>query len=306
MAVHRCVLSLVSRGAGVVQVGDDAQAVLPKRHGAVRVQQVGLVLVDQVCDPVEPSLVPPGVVGVPASSLMLDQRLIVVRQVEILVLGIVPVVRNARVGAGLVAALVVRPPGKGRAEVLRDPKGQIERSCGGLPQAHDVLLGSYPHGVPGIVGRVPVVKVVVMHRLSAEIPGPGIDIELHQPFGVEPLGFPELDYVLPAVLGGVPVDPPVMGVLVGSLSVHVPCVPVAEHRYRLWPPVRPDPELGVPEPIWTLILAQGLPRGLERTFLNVLPFPHDSLLFKCGAWTMRPISRRRPRKPVNVTQSAPR
>src|SRR5512143_417932 len=57
-------------------------------------------------------------------------------------------------------------------------------------------------------------------------------------------------------------------VLFVPFDIHVPGIPVAVLRGRLRPPVGPDPEFGVPEPLRCTVLAQRLPGSAERPGRN--------------------------------------
>src|SRR6202035_262483 len=49
-----------------------------------------------------------------------------------------------------------------------------------------------------------------------------------------------------------------------ALDVHVARVPVARFHGGLWSPMRPDPELGVANPVGDMIFRQRFASGLER------------------------------------------
>ena len=50
-----------------------------------------------------------------------------------------------------------------------------------------------------------------------------------------------------------------------ALLIHRPGIPVAATGDALRPPVRPDAELGVPEPFGALVMFEGFGRGLKGT-----------------------------------------
>ena len=239
---------------------DQAAAdLVAERHAAVGVQQVRLVHVHQLLDPVEPLLLPLRVRAVPRRVARLGGEV-----VQVLPLRVRPVVGHARLRTRLVGFMAVLEPGEAGAEVLGD--AEVESLLLGrlLPVADDVALRAHLHGVPLVQLRVPQVEVVVVRAHADEVAGPGLLVHRHQPIRVPFLRFPQRDDVLVAVRGGMAVGLQVMLVLHVSLDVHVLGVPVAHHGHRLRAPVRPHAELGVAEPFGTLVLRERLERRLER------------------------------------------
>ena len=104
--------------------------------------------------------------------------------------------------------------------------------------------------VLGIVG----VKVIVVIGQCYKIPGTGFFVELHQSLGVPLFSFPKIVKLHKAELRGVPIMFDMIVVLAPSLDVHVPRIPIALLRHALRRPVRPDSELGIPEPLGRLII----------------------------------------------------
>ena len=129
--------------------------------------------------------------------------------------------------------------------MLGEAEGQAALVRRRFPHAADVLVGADFHGVEAVELGGIVKKVIVMHGLSHKVPRARLDIKVHQRVGVEFLRFPEGAEVLIAEFGGVAVVPEVVKVLGGTLDVHIPGVPVAEHGDGLGAPVGPDAELGV-------------------------------------------------------------
>ena len=207
------------------------------------------------------------------------EQLAVVVAVEGGVLRVRAVVGHARVGAGLVRAVGEGHPRVGGAQVLRYAEGQAELLRRALPEQADVLLRADVDRVPGVVLAGKVVEVVVVHGLAHEVARPGLDVEPHQPLGVEVLCLPERDQVLVAELGGMAVGAPVVAVLLAALLVHVAGVPVAVHGHGLRPPVRPDAELGVPIPLRAAERAQAVQVRSKGPLCDVkLEFAHLGFL----------------------------
>ena len=132
-----------------------------------------------------------------------------------------------------------------------------------LPVAHHVALGTHVDRVPLVQLRVPQEEIVVVRAHADEILRPGLLVELHEAVGVPLLGLPERNDVLVAELRRMAVVLQVVLVMAAALVVHAAGVPVAVHRHGLRPPVRPDAELGVAEPVGALILLERLHRRLK-------------------------------------------
>ena len=125
-----------------------------------------------------------------------------------------------------------------------------------LPQSTDIFVRSHLHGIEPVDSGIIVEKVVVMGGLRHKIPCSRIVIQLHQFFRTEIFRLPECTDILVSESGRMAVGPDVIIVLRASLNIHVPRVPVSEHRYTLRPPVAPDSKLRVPEPFGTLKLSE--------------------------------------------------
>ena len=95
-----------------------------------------------------------------------------------------------------------------------------------------------------------------MHAHAHEVAGARGLVEGHEPVGVKLLRFPERDDVLVAKLGRVAVGFYVIVILstFSALLIHLPCIPVADHRHALGTPVRPDTELGIAKPLRALVV----------------------------------------------------
>ena len=98
----------------------------------------------------------------------------------------------------------------------------------------------------------------MVHGLANKVPCAGLYIKAHQRLGIKPLSLPQCTNVLVAKCRRMPVVPHMVAVLVGTLYIHMPGVPVAVHWNRLRAPVRPDAEFRVAEPVRALVLAQGI------------------------------------------------
>ena len=153
--------------------------------------------------------------------------------------------------------------------MLRDAEPQAVFLGHLLPHAHDVPLRTEFHGVPAMVGRVPQVEVVVMDAHAHEVLGACLGVHRHEPIGVPVLGLPQRNDLFVAVLARMAVVLQVMLVVAVARLVHAPGVPVAVQRHRLRSPVGPDAELGVAEPLGTLVLLEGFPLAGKRPRCNL-------------------------------------
>ena len=185
--------------------------------------------------------------------------------VEVFVLGVGPVVRNARERARLVRPMTVLEPGEAGTQMLGDAEPQAEFLGGFLPVADYVAVRAHLHGVPFVVRRVPEFEVVVMHAHADEIAGSGLLVESHQPVRVPLLGLPERDQILVTQLGRVTVVFQVILVLCSALLIKLPGIPVTEHGNRLRAPVSPHAQLGITKPVRILIMLQRSRGGLKRS-----------------------------------------
>src|ERR1035437_7848617 len=253
-----------------------------------RSQQVGLVLIHQVLDPVEPFALPPIRSDVRASNTTPSRCLrsaLGVVVIEIGVGGVVPVIRHAREGPRLVAAMRRGIPDETAREVFADSKAQpllLRRRADG---AHHVPLDAARRGVPArLVVGLPHVEVIVMHSHADEILGPGLLVQRHQRIRIELVAFPDppADVLVPE-FRGVAVILEMILVSRIAFDVHALGVPVAELGGRFRSPVRPDPELGVAVPIRHLVILERFPGAAKRPRGNLRAFrlsgsraPHDN------------------------------
>ena len=106
-------------------------------------------------------------------------------------------------------------------------------------------------------------EIVVMRAHADEIFRTGLFIKFHQALGIPVLGLPERDDVLPAVGGGMTETGEVVVIIGGALLIHLARIPVAHHGHGLRPPVRPDAELGIPEPFGVGVVGERIHGGLE-------------------------------------------
>ena len=75
------------------------------------------------------------------------------------------VVGNARLGPGRVAGVAHRhplPPSSSRRVVKPDAETHALLARDGSPRANHVHLHADPYGIPGLVGRIPAVEVVMV------------------------------------------------------------------------------------------------------------------------------------------------
>ncbi len=242
-------------------MGDHAQAhFVAEGHAAVAVEQVGMVVVDQFLDLGVPLPLPAGIVAVPAAVTGLGREM-----VEILIFGVGAVVGHAGLRSGLVGPVAHLEPAEAGAQVLGDSEPQSALLGRLLPIADHVALGTHVHGVPLVQLGVPEEEVVVVRAHADEILGPGLLVKLHQAIGIPLLGLPQRDDVLVAELRGVTVMLQVILVMLAALFVDAAGIPVAVHRHGLRAPMGPDAELGIAEPIRTLVLFERVHRRLKRS-----------------------------------------
>ena len=184
--------------------------------------------------------------------------------VEVLELRVGAVVGHAGQRAGLVGAVAALEPGEAGAQMLGDAEPQAVFLGRLLPVADHVALRAHVDRVPRVQLRVPEEEVVVVRAHADEVLRPGLLVKLHQAVGVPLLGLPQGDDVLVAELRRMAVVCQVILVVLVALLVHAAGVPVAVHGHGLRSPVGPDAELGVAEPVGTLVLLQRVHGRLER------------------------------------------
>src|SRR5271156_7022502 len=73
------------------------------------------------------------------------------------------------------------------------------------------------------------------------------------------------DQVFEAYFGRVSIGLEVVLVLRAALDIHIPRVPVAIFDAGLRPPMRPDTEFCIAEPLWDLVGVERTARPLERS-----------------------------------------
>ena len=122
--------------------------------------------------------------------------------------------------------------------------------------------------------------MVVVHGLGHEIPCACLFITLHQLPGVKMFRFPEPDDILISHPGRMAVCPQMIQILRRTLHIHVPGIPVAVHGHGLRPPVRPDAEFRVPEPLRTGKPVQGIKTCLKASLCCFILIIHHILLIK--------------------------
>lgn len=145
-----------ARGPDVVEVGDEVVSVVLEGQRAVGVEEVGLAVVDEVFDALEPLLLPPegdvGLVPLGPADAAPD---LVGCDVEVGVRGIGSVVGNVGERASCVAAVAGREPFIGYPEMLGDAEAQALGAGGVAPESDDVFAGAHLCGVPALVAGVP-------------------------------------------------------------------------------------------------------------------------------------------------------
>ncbi len=151
----------------------------------------------------------------------------------------------------------------------RDAKADAFAVGGLLPTGDDVALRADLHRVPGLVLRVPKIKIVVMHALGDHVPGPGPLVERHELVGIPLLGLPARQHVLVAELARMADALEVVridaGVAAPGMFWHVDPlgIPIAVLADRLRSPVQPHANLGFPPPLGLAeMLAKGFPGRL--------------------------------------------
>ena len=217
-----------------------------------------MIVVHQLLDFIEPLLLPLRVVAIPTGVAGFGREMI-----EVLPLRIGAVIRHPGMRAVLVRAVAALEPREARAEVLGDAELQAVFGGGLPPLADDVAVRTHVDGVPIVQFRVPEEEVVVMHAHADEIFRAGFLIEPHQAVGVPLFRLPERDDVLVTELRGMAVVFEVIAVTFAAGFIHVARIPIAFHRHRLRPPVRPDAELRVAEPIGAAV-------GFQRSHVRLI------------------------------------
>ena len=150
-------------------------------------------------------------------------------------------------------------------------EGDAVAHAGGVggfgPFADEVALRSHVHRVPGLIGGVPVVEVVVMHALHDEEARAGVVIDLDEFGGVELGGIPGVQHVLIAGFRGMAEVADVVVVGRGSRLIDFARVPVAALARGLRTEVDPEAELGLAQPGGAsgIVFGDGLPGRLIGT-----------------------------------------
>ena len=227
----------------------------PERQYAVGIQQIRLEPVDHLINALQP-VVPELFIPCIPRVKVLPCSVFLVCVIEILISRIIAVIGHTCIGSGLVAAFVHPPPGKGCPQVFTDAEGQVVLVRRSLPQGQDILPRSNVHTVHAVDFGVIVKEMVMMHCLGHQVPGPGLVVFCHQCVRIKLLRLPQGADILIPEFGRMPVMPQVVFILRLSLDIHIPGIPVPEHRYALGTPVAPDSEFGIPEPFRRGILPQ--------------------------------------------------
>src|SRR5579883_2603350 len=78
-----------------------------------------------------------------------------------------------------------------------------------------------------------------------------------------------------------PIDSPMVAILIGALLIQIASVPVAVHGHGLRAPMRPEGEFGVAEPLWAFKPAQRFPSRLEGAVGNGQGHAISFLMGRC-------------------------
>ena len=173
------------------------------------------------------------------------------------------IVWNTCHGAGRIGTLRHLVPHPRMRGVDANTEFQALGASGSGPSADQVFLRAEPDGVPGLILAIEVVEIVVVIRQGAKVLSTRPLIETHEFVRIPILSSPLVDHVLKSHLGRVPVVCQMELVIRLPFDIHLACVPVAIFGLALWPPVRPDAELGITVPRRRLVLLERFPSWLE-------------------------------------------
>ena len=109
-------------------------------------------------------------------------------------------------------------------------------------------MRSHVHRVPGLVGGVPVVEVIVMHALDENEACARIAINFDEPCGVELGGIPRMQHVFIAGFRGMAEVADMVVISRGSRLIDFARVPIAALARGLRSEVHPDAKLGIAQP----------------------------------------------------------
>jgi len=257
-------LPVASRQVIVVKMCHDFHARVAgvfalERNRCIEIHQLGMVMIDQVLDPGDPE-VAPRYRGIERCTEIV---VIMSIKIQVLIRWVFPVVWDARAGPGAVGVVAGLEPAVRAAQVSGDPEDQSRFQRGIPPESDDVLTGSHLGCIPAGVLRVPEIEVIMVDGDWSEILRPGFLEQCHERVGIEPFGFPELDDVLVAKLGGVTVMFHVILVCARTLDIHVTGIPAVPLRNALGSPMAINTELQVTEPRGASIPGQRFPGCLK-------------------------------------------
>src|ERR1700722_8960788 len=136
------------------------------------------------------------------------------------------------------------------------PEAQSLLSSRGGPCANDIAVGTNGRGVPGVVLRIPGVKVAMMIRQRHEDSGARLFVARDQLVGIPVEQRPLRAELLVSEARCRPVMIEVILVLPLPLDVDIPRVPVSGFGHALGAPMSPDAELGVAIPVRRFVLEQ--------------------------------------------------
>ena len=286
LGVHHGFVMAMHLEAGVIEVRGEVQAdgvvdPVQRQHVVIEINHVRVVVIPELLGAEEKfdliSLVrhagPLGGIPVPdqffAGHMVLGVEVLGIETVPpqafAVGLGELAIIGHAGEGAGGVRTLRHFIPGPGVGGMNAYGEAQAVFARCGRPAADEVFVRSDGDGIPGLIFGIEVVEVVVMGGQGHEVFRAVGLVKGEQFVRVKIRRLPLVDDVLETVGGGMAVGRQMQ--FIGALGgdIQIAGIPVPLLGFALGAPVRPDAELGVPEPVRRLILrGQGFPRGLKR------------------------------------------
>ena len=137
--------------------------------------------------------------------------------------------------------------------VVGNPQAQAARPCGFGKHPEYIFLGPDTRGIPGVEFGIEGVEIVVMAGQRHEVLSAGLHIEVEQCVRIEVFRLPGADDVNEARIGRMAIMRQMVVILLLPLQIHVAGIPIAVFGGALRPPMGPDAELRVAEPVRRLI-----------------------------------------------------